>query len=271
LAVVPLVLSFGGFPLSVANVIVPGALGLALAARPPRFAEEHVRGRGRAQAPPTAATIWAMTGAILMVPGLLLGPLAARLVHCLDCPPPSPLASPAIVLDVIALFLLPIVAVVFAIAGRRTTALATGLAWIGLITAGLLLGQALLSIGDVPGFAFALPVAPAAVIAILGFGLAIARPVVADDVGPWSALLCALAGIVWMAGAAIVPIAPIDFSLIQLVTLATGVVVTLGLGREFAIRPSAVTAEPPPDDEEPVEEAPDPVDTVSVDASVRRR
>jgi hypothetical protein len=226
-----------GLP-SAAEPLVWGALSLALAARPPRVpGERGPSDKGRSDRPSAASVAWALTGAVLLAPSLLIGPLAPRLVDCFDCPSPSPLATPSIYLDLVLLLLLPAVAVALAWAVRSGRPWSVVLAWIGFIASALVVGQGLAAILDIPGFAFFLPVAPAAAIATVGFGVAIARPTFLFGVGSWSAVACALAGMVWMSGAAGGAIASLDFSIVQVSTFVLGVLVTLALGREFAIRP----------------------------------
>jgi len=234
--------------LSAAQPLVLGVVSLALAARPPRVPDERARGGGaRSDRPPAASVAWALTGAVLLVPSLLIGPLAPRLVDCFDCPSPSPLAAPSIYLDLALLFLLPAVAVALAWAVRSDRALGGAVAWIGFVVSALVLGQGLAAILEVPGFAFFLPVTPAAAIGTLGFGLAIARPAVVAGVGSWPAVGCALAGMIWMTGAAGGAIASVDFSIVQVSTLVVGMLVTLALCREFAIRPKTSVDNPAAD------------------------
>jgi hypothetical protein len=226
-----------GLP-SAAQSLVVGVLSLALAARPPRVpGERALGGPSRSDRPSAASVAWALTGAVLLAPSLLIGPLAPRLVDCFDCPSPSPLVIPSIFLDLVLLLLLPAVAVALAWSERSSRAWSGAAAWIGFVASALVVGQGLAAILDVPGFEFFLPVAPAAAIATVGFGLAIARPTFLIGIGSWSAVGCALAGMVWMTGAAAGgAIASLDFSIVQISTLVIGVLVTLALGREFAIR-----------------------------------
>jgi hypothetical protein len=226
-----------GLP-SAAAPLVMGALSLVLAARPPRIpGERALGGLSRSDRPSAASVAWALTGAVLLAPSLLIGPLAPRLVDCFDCPSPSPLAIPSIFFDLVLLLMLPAVAVALAWAERSSRTWSGAAAWIGFVASALVVGQGLAAILDVPGFEFFLPVAPAAAIATVGFGLAIARPTFLFGIGSWSAVGCALAGMVWMTGAAAGGVlASLDFSIVQITTLGTGVLVTLALGREFAIR-----------------------------------
>ena len=235
--------------LSAAEPLVLGALSLALAARPPRVqGEPSLDVRSRSTAPSKASVAWALTGAVLLAPSLLIGPFAPRLVDCFDCPSPSPLATPSAVLDLVLLLLLPAVAVALAWAVRSGRAWSGAVAWIGFVASALVVGQGLAAILDVPGFDFFLPVAPAAAIATIGFGLAVARPAFLIGIGSWSAVGCALAGMVWMTGAALGgAIASLDFSIVQISTLVAGVLVTLALGREFAFRPEGSIASPAAD------------------------
>jgi hypothetical protein len=229
-----------GLP-SAAQSLVMGVLSLALAARPPRVPGERApAGVGRTDRPSAASVAWALTGAVLFVPSLLIGPLAPRLVDCFDCPSPSPFATPSVFLDLVLLVLLPAVAVALAWAVRSNGASSSRLAWIGFVASALVVGQGLAAILHVPGFDFFLPVAPAAAIATVGFGLAIARPTFLAGVGSWSAVGCALAGMVWMTGAAARgAMASLDFSIVQISTLVVGTLVTVALSREFAIRPDS--------------------------------
>ena len=235
-------------PLSAAEPLVLGVLSLVLAARPPRIPGERAPGGSGGSDRPTAASVaWALTGAVLLAPSLLIGPLAPRLVDCFDCPSPSPLAAPSMYLDLALLFLLPAVAVALSWAVRSGRAWSGAVAWIGFVASALVFGQGLAAILEVPGFAFFLPVAPAAAIATIGFGLAIARPTFLAGVGSWSAFGCALAGMIWMTGAAGGAIASLDFSIVQISTLVIGLLVTLALGREFAIRPDRSVESPTAD------------------------
>jgi hypothetical protein len=235
--------------LSGAEPLALGALSLALAARPPRVpGERPLGGGGRSDRPSAASIAWALTGAVLLAPSLLIGPLAPRLVDCFDCPSPSPLATPSAVLDLGLLLLLPAVAVALAWAVRSDRAWSGAVAWMGFVASALVVSQGLAAILDVPGFEFFLPVAPAAAIAAVGFAMAIARPTLLLGIGSWSAVGCALAGMVWMAGAAAGgAVASLDFSIVQISTLVTGVLVTLALGREFVIRPEASIETPAAD------------------------
>jgi hypothetical protein len=271
---VPLILAFVGAWLSVAAVVVQGALGLVLAARPPRTVDASIQ--VPAARPPDASRTavgwaWALTGSVLLVPSLLIGPLAPRLAAGLESPPPSPLAGPSIVVNLIALVLLPILAAGLAVIRRRGSGPAEGLAWVGLIVSALVLGQAVLSIGGVAGFEFSLPVGPAAAVATLGFGIAIARPAFILGVGTGSAVLAALAGVGWMTGAAFGGFASPEFAVLQASTLGTGMVVTVALGREFAIGAVPAAEPPPAPDAEPVHEVAEAVDTTTVTASIHRR
>jgi hypothetical protein len=235
-----------GLP-SAAQSLVVGVLSLALAARPPRVLGEQALGGGsRGDRPSAVSVAWALTGAILLVPSLLIGPLAPRLVDCFDCPSPSPLATPSVFLDLVLLLLLPAVAVTLAWTVRSGRAWSGAVAWIGFVASALVVGQGLAAILHVPGFDFFLPVAPAAAIATVGFGLAIARTTLLAGVGSWSAVGCALAGMVWMTGAAAGgAMASLDFSIVQISTLVVGVLVTVALGREFAIRPDSSRVDGP--------------------------
>jgi hypothetical protein len=226
-------------PLSAAEPLVRGVLSLVLAARPLRVPGERAPdGARRSDRPSAAPVAWALTGAVLLIPSLLVGPLAPRLVDCFDCPSPSPLASPSMYLDLVLLVGLPVVAVAFALAVRSGRAWSGAAAWIGLVASALVVGQGLAAILHVPGFDFFLPVAPAAAIATIGFGLAIARPTFLVGAGSWSAVGCALAGMAWMTGAAAGgAFASLDFSIVQISTLLLGAVVMVALGREFAVRP----------------------------------
>ena len=269
---VPLSAGVGRAWPSIAIAVGLGVLGLALAARPPRTGDESRPATAEASPEPSAAAVaWALIGSILLVPSLLIGPLAPRLIDCFDCPPPSPLAGPSIDIDLAALVLLPILAIGVTVVRGRGSRSADRLAWAGLLASALVLGQALLSIGRVPGFEFSLPVAPAAAIATLGFGSAIARPAFVIGVGPGTAVLAALAGTAWMTGTAVPGSAPPDFAAIQTTTLATGMAVTLLLGREFAIGAAAVVAAPPPILDEEPDEVPEAIETSAVTVSVRRR
>jgi hypothetical protein len=269
---VPLLAAFGGSWLAIAAGIGLGVLGLVLAARPPRTMGESTPAAAERTREPTAAAVtWALTGTMLLVPSLLIGPLAPRLVDCFDCPPPSPLAGPSIIVDLIALILLPVLALSLAVTRRRASSLAHPLAWAGLVVSVLVLGQALLSMGRAPGFEFSLSVGPAAAIASLGFGTAVGRPAFLIGVGPVAAVLAALAGTAWTTGASMPGFAPPDFAVIQAGTLGTGMAVTLALGREFAIR-AVAPAHPPliPDDEQ-LDEVAEAVETSTVTASIHRR
>jgi len=78
-----------------------------------------------------------------------------------------------------------------------------------------------------------------------------------------------------MSVAAIAGSGPPHFAVFHVAALTYGTAAILALGREFAIRPATSPADEPldagPDDEGPIEEAFEPVDTVSVAASVHRR
>ena len=52
---------------------------------------------------------------------------------------------------------------------------------------------------------------------------------------------------IWMTGAAGGAIASLDFSIVQISTLVIGLLVTLALGREFAIRPDRSVESPTAD------------------------
>ena len=201
---------------------------------------------GRTAGIPAATTGWALTGSLLLVPSLLLGPLAPRLIDCFDCPDPSPLAAPSLLLDLVLLVGLPVIAVGLALtvrSGLGRSGWSGWLAWIGFVASALVVGQAVVAILGVPGFEFFVPVGPAAVIATIGFGFAIGRPAFLAGVGSWSAAAGALVGLAWMSGTAAGTFGPIDAPVVQGVTLVAGALVIVGLGREFAMRPDVPAAD----------------------------
>ena len=237
--------ALGSIP-TAANQLLSGVLSAVLAARPPRVLGERSPSLGPRQARPSAAAVgWAVTGAILLVPSLLLGPFYPRLIDCFDCPPPSPLAGPSMALDAVLLVALPAVAIALALSVRSGRGRRGEFAWIGVVASAVVLGQGLLALFDVPGFEFFLSVAPAAAIALTGFAFAIARPAFIVGAGSWSAAAAALAGLIWMSAFAGSRLAPLDLTLVQLATLISGVLVTVALGREFAIRADAAVEDAP--------------------------
>ncbi len=271
-ALLPLLASGGG-SLAMISAIAQGGLYLILAARPPRSATKRSVPPAPAGPRPrlvsTSAVVWAALGSLLLVPTLLMGPLAARLIDCVDCGPPSPLARPAIAVDLVALIGLPLLTATLVAIRRRGRGPATGVAWLGLVLSAAVFGQAMLSITSVPGFEDALSVGPAALMAMLGFGAAIARPAILLRVALFPAILCGFGGLTWLTQAVVVPDVPIDFAALQIGAMVTGVLVTLALAREFAIEPVA-DIEPAPAVGEPVHEDAEPVDTSAVTASVHR-
>ena len=244
-----------------------GGLGLLIAARGPRLVEAAVEWRRQAtEGEPIsrAAVTWAVVGAILLVPGVL-GGLYLRRLFCSDCGT-SPQIVPPIV-DVGLTVVVLALAVILGVRARGHGPKGGTVAWLGFAGSILLLGQAMLGVVGVWGLDGMSVAGPAATLAAVGFAATIRAPAWLQGVGSWSALAWALIAMIWMnqAGIALPPYFNIWFA--RLSILATGAFILVALAREATTGPpdvlEAVGAQ--------VDEVPEPVETESLHATIRRR
>ncbi len=151
---------------------------------------------------PTVAAVWAVSGSILLVPTLLIGRFPPILEDCFgQCPPLSPLADVSGYLDLAAVLLVPIAALALAFAPTSRPVANGSVAAVGLVAAIVVLLQVVLGQLGVRPFGYMGTSAPAALLVLLGFGLAAWRPTGLEGTGWIASLAIALLAVIWIAAA----------------------------------------------------------------------
>ena len=199
---------------------------------------------------PTAAAIWAILGAVLFVPTALLGRWVPGFVDCFEgCPPLSPLAEPTVLLTWLAVVLVPLAAIAVALEPRSRPGASAWTALIGLVGAAVVLGQVALGLTGIAPFTYMTIGAPAAVLCAVGFATALAAPRWLVGTGRVAAAGSALAGLLWMATGLGSGGGYVDLPLVGVVSLVSGAVVVVALGRAFGERtvekPETTASTPP--------------------------
>lgn len=191
---------------------------------------------------PIVAAVWALLGGVLFIPSVLLGRFPPVLIDCFDCPPPSPLAGPSIWVDFAVVVLVPLAAVVLALAPTSRPVANGSVALIGLVGVALVLVQVGLGLARTQPFSYMPAAAPASVLLSLAFLAARVRPPWLAGTGRFAALAGGLAALVWM----FVGISGgfVDLPLAKVGGLVTGGIVALALAREAGI---GVKSTPPRD------------------------
>ena len=153
-----------------------GAASLAMGLLPPRLrAGDPLPGAfDRPPFRPTVAAVWAVLGAFLFIPTLLLGRFLVAFVDCFSsCPEPSPLAGLAGALDIPLVLLFSILALRLALVPRSSGPVDRRLPLVGLAAAVFVFVQIFLGqLGTWP-FEFMGFTAPATLLMGLGFGAAL--------------------------------------------------------------------------------------------------
>jgi len=182
---------------------------------------------------PTVAVVWALLGGVLFIPSVLLGRFPPVLIDCFDCPPPSPLAGPSIWVDFVVVVLVPLAAVVLAVAPTSRPVANGSAALVGLVGVALVLVQVAIGLARTQPFSYMPAAAPASVLLVLGFLASLVRPPWLAGTGRLAALASGLAALVWM----FVGISGgfVDLPIAKVGGLVTGGIVALALAWEGGI------------------------------------
>ena len=228
------------------SILTPSALLAVLSVvaglRPPRSTSSVVAGAVSAEAVgvapadgrPTVAAVWALLGGVLFIPSVLLGRFPPVLIDCFDCPPPSPLAGPSIWVDFVVVVLVPLAAVVLAVAPTSRPVANGSAALVGLVGVALVLVQVAIGLARTQPFSYMPAAAPASVLLGLGFLASLVRPPWLAGTGRLAALASGLAALVWM----FVGISGgfVDLPIAKVGGLVSGGIVALALAWEWGIR-----------------------------------
>lgn len=216
------------------------------AARTDARADDEPQSRRRR---PTSAAIWAILGAVLFVPTVLVGRWVPGFIDCFDqCPPLSPLAEPTVPLTLLAIVFVPLAAIAVALEPRSRPGASAWTAIVGLVGVSVVLGQVALGIAGIAPFTYMTIGAPAAVLCAVGFLSALAAPRWLVFTGRLAAAGSAVAGLLWMATGVGAGGRFVDLPLLGAASLVTGVFVIVALGRAFGARivePQEPTASTP--------------------------